>query len=86
MTDITEGIRRIEVAVQQLSEAFTRQQLEAEYGQVWDTNEMSRDFEAEGFMAPYVIVKRRNDGVLGTLEFQTNIGHRFYYNFKEDKR
>ena len=86
MTDITEGIRRIEVAVQQLSEAFTRQQLEAEYGQVWDTNEMFRDFDAEGFMAPYVIVKRRSDGVLGSLEFQTNIGARYYYNFTPDRR
>ena len=86
MTDTTENIRRALVAEQQEQGPLTREQLEAEYGQVWDTNEMSRDFEAEGFMAPYVIVKRRNDGVLGTLEFQTNIGHRFYYNFKEDKR
>jgi hypothetical protein len=47
---------------------------------------MSRDFEAEGFMAPYVVVRRRSDGVRGSLEFQTNIGARFYYNFQEDKR
>ena len=86
MTDITENIRRALVAEQQEQGPLTREQLEAEYGQVWDTNEMSRDFEAEGFMAPYVIVKRRNDGVLGTLEFQTNIGARYYYNFVPYRR
>jgi hypothetical protein len=86
MTDPTEGIRRTLVEEQQATGPLSRETLEQAYGQVWDTSEMSRDFEAEGFMAPYVVVRRRSDGVRGSLEFQTNIGARFYYNFQEDKR
>jgi len=86
MTDTTENIRRALVAEQQEQGPLTREQLEAEYGQVWDTNEVTRDFEIESFMAPFVVARCRSDGVLGTLEFQTNIGARYYYNFVPYRR
>lgn len=35
----------------------------------WTTEELRRDFEVLGFQAPYVVVRRRADGVEGTLEF-----------------
>jgi hypothetical protein len=81
MTDETENTRRDMIREQEVCGPLTREQLEEFYGQVWDTAEMTRDFDALGFMAPVVVVRRRSDGVKGSLEFQTIIGHRFYYNF-----
>ena len=80
MHDETETFRREEVA-RLNSEAGCRQTLEAEYGQVWDTRELGGDFQALGFAAPYVIVKRKVDGVKGTLTFQNS--PRFYFDFME---
>ena len=62
--------------------AGARQQLIARYGQVWDTEEMARNFEVIGFAAPYVVVRRKSDGQRGSLEFQHQ--PRFYFNFEAD--
>ena len=78
MHDPTEAIRRERLA-EINAEPGSRQALEARYGQVWDTQELSRDFEVEGFMAPLVVVRRKADGRLGSLEFQHQ--PRFYFNF-----
>jgi hypothetical protein len=59
------------------AEPGSREALEAQYGQVWDTEELSRDFEVVGFMAPLVVVRRRADGLKGSLEFQHH--PRFYF-------
>jgi hypothetical protein len=40
---------------------------------------MGQDFEAIGFMAPFVVVRRLADGKKGSLEFQHD--PRFYFNF-----
>ncbi len=58
-------------------------QLEARYGRVWNPDELARDFEVIGFAAPYVVVRRRSDGALGSLEFQHH--PRFYFNFEIDQ-
>ena len=58
-----------------------RKELEKVYGQVWDTQELQRDFSVQGFLAPCVSVTRKSDGVKGTLEFQHM--PRFYFNFIE---
>ena len=58
--------------------------LEAKYGQVWNTEQMTKDFSVTGFAAPYVVVRRRSDGVVGSLEFQHN--PRMYFNFEVDKK
>ena len=60
--------------------AAGRGALEARHGQVWDTQELTRDYEVLGFSAPYVVVRRRADGVRGSLEFQH--APRFYFNFE----
>ena len=78
MHDPTEAIRRERLA-EINAEPGSRPALEARYGQVWDTQELSRDFEVEGFMAPLVVVRRKADGQLGSLEFQHQ--PRFYFNF-----
>jgi hypothetical protein len=57
-----------------------REALEPRHGQVWDTQELTRDYEVLGFSAPYVVVRRRADGVRGSLEFQH--APRFFFNFE----
>lgn len=52
--------------LQQINESpRERAQLALAYGQVWNTTEMSDDFEVTGFAAPYAIVKRKLDGQVG---------------------
>lgn len=79
MTDPTEAIRR-EMLAEINAAPGSREALEAKYGQVWTTDEMTKEFEAIGFLAPLVVVRRRSDGRKGSLEFQHS--PRFYYGFK----
>jgi len=78
VSDPTEAIRR-EMVAQINAAPGSREALEAEHGQVWDTPQMVADFEAIGFMAPFVTVRRRSDGAKGTLMFQHY--PRFYFRF-----
>ena len=78
MNDPTETLRR-ERLNEINAEPGSREALESQYGQVWTTDEMSRDFQVVGFMAPLVVVCRRSDGKKGSLEFQHT--PRFYFNF-----
>ena len=61
------------------AEEGSREYLEQKHGQVWDTRELQKDFDAEGFCAPCVIVIRKTDGVRGSLFFQHS--PRFYFDF-----
>jgi hypothetical protein len=79
VTDPTEAARRERLAVIN-TEAAERAVLEARYGQVWDTKELAREFVVIGFLAPIIAVRRKADGVRGSLEFQ-NLP-RFYFNFQ----
>jgi hypothetical protein len=80
-SDPTEDTRR-----QRLVEINTqpkdRAELEALYGRVWDTRELATEFIIIGFMAPFIAVQRKSDGVKGSLEFQHQ--PRFYFNFQAD--
>ncbi len=85
--DDTEGVRRerlaaINCAVQSDDREVERKRLEAQHGQVWDTAQLSQDFDVLGFVAPYVVVRRKSDGRKGSLEFQHS--PRFYFNFVLD--
>ena len=80
MNDPTEQLRR-ERMVEIAAEAGSREALEARYGPVWDTAELTTDFVVIGFAAPLVVVRRNSDGVKGSLEFQPS--PRFYFNFEE---
>lgn len=79
MTDPTETIRRERVAEINAAPG-SREALEALYGQVWNTDQLSVEFEVLGFMAPLVVVRRRSDGCKGSLEFQHT--PRLYFNFQ----
>ena len=81
--DPTESTRR-EMVAEINAEPGSREYLEAKYGQVWDTNELTRDFEVTGFCAPFVGAKRKSDGVKGCLMFQGR--PRFYFDFTRDER
>ena len=81
--DVTEAARR-ERLTEINAEPGSREALEAQYGQVWDTQQLAQDFEIIGFMAPLVVVRRRSDGVKGSLEFQHG-PPRLYFNFEPHK-
>jgi hypothetical protein len=79
--DPTEGVRR-ELQAELNAAQAERLALEQQYGQVWNTVELGQDFEVIGFMAPFVVVKRKADGKKGSLAFQHS--PRFYFSFTED--
>jgi len=81
MFDETETIRR-EMVAEINTNAGPRAELEAQHGQVWDTTELQNDFQVIGFMAPLVVVRRRSDGIKGSLMFQND--PRFYYGFSPE--
>lgn len=81
MSDPTEAVRRQQVA-EINADPGSREALEAKQGQVWDTQQLREDFELLGFAAPLVVVRRRSDGVKGSLYFQHS--PRFYYGFQAD--
>ena len=58
--DDSEEVRQ--AAVRSLGLVGSREALEAQHGQVWSTEELQQDFEALGFMAPFIVVRRRSDG------------------------
>jgi hypothetical protein len=81
MPDATEVVRR-EMLAEINAQPGSREALEAEHGQVWNTQELGEDFEVLGFAAPLVVVRRRSDGVRGSLFFQHS--PRSYFGFQAD--
>jgi len=80
--DETEATRK-ELIAELGHDPGSRESLEKKYGKVWDTTELQTDFEVTGFMAPFVVVKRKSDGAVGSLMFTSR--PRFYFSFTEDK-
>ncbi len=81
MSDPTEAIRRTEAATINANPG-SREFLEANHGKVWDTSELQAEFTVLGFMAPFVVVQRKSDGVKGSVKFQHD--PRLYYSFSAD--
>jgi len=82
MTDPTEQPRRALQAhlnSEAAALADPRAELEAKYGQVWSTPEATEAFHFTGFMAPFVVVIRKSDGVKGSLLFSHS--PRFYHSW-----
>ena len=80
MIDPTEGIRKEMIKEININPG-EREFLERKYGQVWSTEELTKDFDVIGFLAPFITVVRKSDGVKGSMLFQHN--PRFYYSFQE---
>jgi len=82
MNDETEQFRRAGVNELAAQQTDNRAELEARHGKVWNTDELRTEFDVTGFMAPYVIVRRRSDNAVGSLEFQHE--PRYYFSFQID--
>ena len=76
MSDETEATRRAMLESGQPARDL------AEAKQRWNTEELSKEFEVIGFLAPFVVVKRKSDGAKGSMEFTHY--PRFYFNFVAD--
>ena len=68
MLDPTEPYRRQRLA-EINAQPGSREALEAEHRQVWNTEELMREFQVIGFLAPYVVVRRRSDGKKGSARY-----------------
>ncbi len=79
MSDPTEDIRK-QMLAEINAAPGSREYLEAIHGDVCDTQQLSIKFEVLGFMAPIVVVRRKSDGVKGSLMFQAS--PRFYFGFE----
>jgi hypothetical protein len=79
VTDPTEPARR-QILAEINAAPGSREALEAVHGRVWDTDQLQDDFGVVGFMAPMVVVRRKADGVKGSLMFQGR--PRFYFKFE----
>jgi hypothetical protein len=80
-----EDVRRLQQALINEEAARTvdpRAELGEKYGQLWDTGELQREFTVHSFLAPYVSVTRKSDGVKGTMLFSHR--PRFYHSFQPE--
>ena len=77
MNDPTEATRR-QLLAEINAAPGSREYLEHKHGQVWDTDQLQEEFEVLGYW-PRLAVRRRCDGVKGSLMFQGS--PRFYSGF-----
>lgn len=77
MSDDTAAVRKAMV-----ESGVPQADLAAEKGQTWDTDQLRADFEVLSYMAPFVIARRRSDGVTGSLEFTHS--PRVYFGWKPE--
>jgi hypothetical protein len=82
MINSTETLRR--ALVERItSESTSRENLEARYGEVFDTEQLREAFDVIGFAAPLVMVRHKGSGQRGTLFLQHD--PRFYFSFEADE-
>jgi hypothetical protein len=79
MSDPTESIRRTMIETGQPYDDLSRAML---YGKLWSIDELRQEFDVLGFLAPFVVVRRKSDGANGTCEFIHS--PRVYFNFVEE--
>lgn len=79
MSDPTEDIRRAMVPTMP---AELQARLD-EGEKVWTTDEMTAEFTPDGFLAPLIVVRRKSDGVRGTLMFAHS--PRYYFGWVADR-
>ena len=56
-----------------------RKVLEEKHGQVWNTQELQKDSTVTGFSMNMVVVKRKSDGEVGSMDFYHS--PRYYHSF-----
>jgi hypothetical protein len=79
--EMAEAINSMAAEAEQLvGTAGVRLLIWLQHGECYNSAEMAAAFEVVGFAAPMVVVRRRSDGVLGSLFFCNR--PRFYYGFQ----
>lgn len=78
--DSTEQARR--ELVQEVNQDTERAKLEEKYGEVMTTSMMQSLYDVEGFLAPFIVCRRKSDGKRGTLMFSHS--PRYYFSWQED--
>jgi hypothetical protein len=81
MRDETEQARQDEQAVLNAEPALTIA-VAAATGPTWTTSSLCEAFDVVGFMAPFVVARRKSDGVLGSLQFTHS--PRLYFGWRAD--
>ena len=81
MSDPTENIRKQMVAELNSDDA-TKAELQEKHGRVWTSDEMRKEFEPLSFMAPFIIVCKKDTGERGSLMFTHS--PRFYFAWKPE--
>jgi hypothetical protein len=76
--DNTEDIRRNMIENGKPLEDFAKDKKRK-----WTTDELTQEFEVLGFAAPFVVVRRKSDGVKGSMEFMHS--PRVYFDFRADR-
>jgi hypothetical protein len=79
--DSTEQARR--ELVQEVNQDTERAKLEEKYGEVMTTSSMQSLYDVEGFLAPFIVCRRKSDGKRGTLMFSHS--PRYYFSWQEDR-
>lgn len=77
MSDPTAPIRKAMV-----ESGVPQADLAADQDRTWTTDEMQAEFDVLSFAAPYVVVTRKSDGQLGSLEFTHS--PRIYFGWRAD--
>jgi len=81
VTDETEGIRRKMIAESQPDQHLA-ECVKNDGKRYNGREELLAEFDVTGFLAPFVVVTRKSDGRVGTMEFTHN--PRVYFNFEPD--
>ena len=76
------GSQRKRLAAYINMKRLERDRLSERYSDIYNSDELTKNFRVESFAAPFVLVTRKEDGQRGTLLFQHH--PRFYFQFKED--
>lgn len=72
--------RMLKADLDEEAKTLTKEELAEKYGQLWNTQELQRDYTVYEFLAPFVKVTRKSDGVDGLLMFSHH--PRYYHSFK----
>ena len=70
--------RRNKVVVEAKSQA----ELEGLYGRVWTQQEVAKEFVITAIVGNTVVVRRKDDGTVGSLDYQTGPPN-LYFNWRQ---
>lgn len=59
--------------------AKSQQELETQYGRVWTVQDVAREFVITAIIDHTVVVRRKADAVVGTLEYQSGPPCLYYH-------